>query len=239
MRDDRFSFERESADFPFYKANPKLSKLDWILILVIILIFLFYTQLTPVPCIRWVVLLLPIIVTLIISRFKISLIFKKLTKKDIPLIFKLTILSMISVFLLCVITSWINFPPDESLNAVSFGLSVEYLLQTVKLAFCLVDEELFKFFVFILSLAVFYKLSNNRKMGVVFAAFVTMILFGAWHFTGYGGSLKIIECIIFRGFGSICEVYSYVKTKNVLVSYFIHLLYDISLLEASVILQYL
>ena len=31
-----------------------------------------------------------------------------------------------------------------------------------------------------------YKLSDNRKMGVVCAAFVTMVIFGAWHFTGDG-----------------------------------------------------
>ena len=76
-------------------------------------------------------------------------------------------------------------------------------------------------------LALVYKLSGNRKMGVVCAAFVTMVIFGAWHFTGDGGLMKLISDIIGRGLGSICEVYSYVKTKNVLISYFIHLFFDI------------
>lgn len=62
-------------------------------------------------------------------------------------------------------------------------------------------------------LALVYKLSGNRKMGVVCAAFVTMVIFGAWHFTGDGDLMKLISDIIGRGLGSICEVYSYVKTK--------------------------
>ena len=165
---------------------------------------------------------------LIICRFKLSLIFKKLTKKDIALMVVLTIWSIsISIILYDLLSLCINLPPDESRLFVPFGLSTPYLLETIQLAIDLINEELFKFSIFILVLALVYKLSGNRKMGVVCAAFVTMVIFGAWHFTGDGGLMKLISDIIGRGLGSICEVYSYVKTKNVLISYFIHLFFDI------------
>ena len=231
MSDNFFKFEREGIDFPFYNSNPKLNKLDWILLLISVLVIFFYTQLVTPPFLSWICFLLPMVTIFIISRFKISLIFKKLTKKDISLIFKLTILSLcISLLLLFLTLLWLNLPHNETnvLN-VPVGLSIPYLLQTIQLAIELIDEELFKFGIFILVLALVYKLSDNRKIGVVCASFVTMVIFGACHFDGYGGLLRIIECIVLNGFGSICEVYSYVKTKNVLVSYLIHLLYDISL----------
>ena len=228
MSDSFFKFEREGIDFPFYNSNSKLNKLDWILLLISVLVISFLYSITDPPLIYWIVYLLPMVTILIICRFKLSLIFKKLTKKDIALMVVLTIWSIsISIILYDLLSLCINLPPDESRLFVPFGLSTPYLLETIQLAIDLINEELFKFSIFILVLALVYKLSDNRKMGVVCAAFVTMVIFGAWHFTGDGGLMKLISDIIGRGLGSICEVYSYVKTKNVLISYFIHLFFDI------------
>ncbi|MCQ2738174.1 MAG: hypothetical protein MJ224_06160 [archaeon] len=228
MSDSFFKFEREGIDFPFYNSNPKLNKLDWILLLISVLVISFLYSITDPPLIYWIVYLLPMVTILIICRFKLSLIFKKLTKKDIALMVVLTIWSIsTSIILYDLLSLCINLPPEESSLFVPFGLSTPYLLETLRLAIDLINEELFKFSIFILVLALVYKLSGNRKMGVVCAAFVTMVIFGAWHFTGDGGLMKLISDIIGRGLGSICEVYSYVKTKNVLISYFIHLFFDI------------
>ena len=196
MSDNFFKFEREGIDFPFYNSNPKLNKLDWIFLLISVLVIFFYTQLVTPPFLSWICFLLPMVTILIISRFKLSLIFKKLTKKDIALMVVLTIWSIsTSIILYDLLSLCINLPPDESSLFVPFGLSTPYLLETLRLAIDLINEELFKFSIFILVLALVYKLSGNRKMGVVCAAFVTMVIFGACHLMGHGGSLRLIQCI--------------------------------------------
>lgn len=225
----RFNFERQSVDFPFYNDNPKLSKWEWILLLSNVLIFFFSLILlndSDVLFLIWISL--PIVTILVITRFKLSLIFKKLTKKDILLIFKLTLLSLIlGFFLLMVLSKFINFPEDPD-----FLLELSIPLQTVIFTILVFYEELFKFSVFILVLALVYKLSNNRKIGVVCAAFITMLSFGVLHQCNYvpiSISLRLILGIILQGFGSIFDIYAYVKTKNILISYFTHALFNISL----------
>lgn len=116
MSGNFFKFEREGVDFPFYRNNPKLTKLEWILLLISVLIsslYLFYLHLIfTSPCLSWICFLLPIFIILGICRFNSALIFKKLTKKDIPLIFKSTVLSIFMNLGLGIIFFFmVNVPP--------------------------------------------------------------------------------------------------------------------------------
>ena len=71
-------------------------------------------------------------------------------------------------------------------------------------------EELFKFALFILVLALTYKLSGDRKISIVCASVVTLVIFGAYHFQPDTGSwMKIVSDILTRGLESIFEFYSY------------------------------
>ena len=73
-----------------------------------------------------------------------------------------------------------------------------------------------------------YKLTGNRKTSIVCASIVALVIFGAYHFQPDTGSwMRIVSDILIRGLGSIFEFYAYLKTKNIWVSYFIHLFYDI------------
>jgi membrane protease YdiL (CAAX protease family) len=49
-----------------------------------------------------------------------------------------------------------------------------------------------------------------------------MAIFGLAHYQ-YG---PIIQILLIQGLGSIFDLYAYLKTKNVLVSYSAHLLFD-------------
>ncbi|MCQ2088590.1 MAG: CPBP family glutamic-type intramembrane protease [Bacilli bacterium] len=96
------------------------------------------------------------------------------------------------------------------------------------LALDMLVEELFKFALFILVLALTYKLSGDRKISIVCASVVTLVIFGASHFQpNMGGWMRVVSDIIIRGVGSFFDFYAYLKTKNIWVSYFIHLFYDI------------
>lgn len=245
MSGDDFSFEREGVDFPFYKSNPKLTRLNWILLLVSVLISLFqslfyYPLISISPWLNWFCFLLPPLIILGICRSNLSLLFKKLTKKDIFLIFKLSILSIFImgiIGIVCILFSFfVNVPPDNfTYLPATYGLLVKYLLGTVELVISLMFEELFKFVVFILVLALVYNLSGSRKVSIVCAAFVGMVIFGISHFIGDGGLIKLVSDILFRGFGSVFEFYAYIKTKNILVSYFIHLFFDLFLQTLALI----
>lgn len=52
---------------------------------------------------------------------------------------------------------------------------------------------------------------------------VTMIAFGTAHAGTYG---TLLQVLLIQGLGSIFDLYAYIKTKNVLVSYIAHVLFD-------------
>lgn len=212
-----FKIERDGVDFPFYKDNPKLKAVDWVLLLMICFLSYFKPLELPMPLI---ICFLSFVVTLIITKLDISLFFKKLVPEDIPIIIVLVILTIFLSELLFWTLVNVGLMSNDS-GVYSHGI----LVDIVNLVVCLFGEELFKFCIFIFGLVLVYKLTSNRKVSIVFAAFLTMLLFGTYHFyEGYG---NLLSFIIMQGFGSIFDVLAYIKTKNVLVSYLIHLIFDI------------
>ena len=61
----------------------------------------------------------------------------------------------------------------------------------------LISEELFKFALFILVLYLTYKLTGNRKISIVFASIVTLVMFDAYHFQpNMGGWMRIVSVLV-------------------------------------------
>ena len=157
-----------------------------------------------------------------VCRSHLSLLFKKLTKNDILLIFILLGLSLVA-------GSILNFLVDSLFPVPSYHYGTFFTfvcgsfecLFLDNLALNMLSEELFKFALFILVLALTYKLSGDRKISIVCASVVTLVMFGASHFTGVGGWRRIVSDILTRGLGSIFEFYGYLKTKiyGYLISY--------------------
>ena len=53
---------------------------------------------------------------------------------------------------------------------------------------------------------------------------VSLSIFGMVHFKAYTG--RILQILLIPGLGSIFDLYSYMKTKNMVVSYILHVLMD-------------
>ena len=85
-------------------------------------------------------------------------------------------------------------------------------------------EELLKFIPLMLLLRIFYKYSNNRKLSIALSTAIVMMGFGFLHYAP--GYTTMISALALQGFGTIFEMYGYLKTKNIFVPYISHILTD-------------
>jgi len=99
------------------------------------------------------------------------------------------------------------------------------LLTIVNLLLQVLGEEFFKVFILLIAMYLVYKITGNRNMSIFIGLIASMIIFGLAHYDAYDG--KILQILLVQGFGSIFEYYAYLKTKNILVSYLIHLIQDL------------
>lgn len=97
------------------------------------------------------------------------------------------------------------------------------LLSVVNMVIQLMGEELFKVILLIIFMYVTYKFLN-RKQSIIVSLIITMAAFGLLHAGFYGG---VVNVLLIQGLGSIFEMFLYLKTKNIMVSYASHLLYDL------------
>ena len=87
----------------------------------------------------------------------------------------------------------------------------------------LFGEELFKTNMILGILLLLFRRSGNRKSAIVIATLVTALVFGLAHYAAYG---SIVQILLVQGLGCIIDVFAYLKTKNILTSYAVHLLLD-------------
>lgn len=227
-----FKFERKDIDFPFYNNNPKLSIQRWIILLIsvlipLILIFLPHTGLERAEGILY--FLIPFLIFGIVSSWKYDLICKKLQRNDLKLIISLIILEFIFSIAIALIIKYI-FNIHAQTNPAIGELSS--LLFWIVFPFQIFGEELLKIIPFLLLLTIFYKISNNRKISIVISTALVLIMFGLIHLPAYK---NIFSVLLLQGLGSIFTMFGYLKTKNIFVSYLIHIIYDtITFIIASV-----
>ena len=88
----------------------------------------------------------------------------------------------------------------------------------------LLGEEFLKIFMLLIIMHVVYKLTNNRGSSIALGLILTLFIFGIAHAGAYSG--RILQILLIQGLGSIFDLYAYMKTKNVVVSYIIHVLID-------------
>lgn len=106
---------------------------------------------------------------------------------------------------------------DSAVNGSPFSMILRMLIQ-------LFGEELIKFIPLIITIAYLYK-SIGRKAAIIVAIIISQILFSLIHIVSYGFSILFL--LIGIGFNSIVLPFAYIKTKNIVICYFIHLLYDL------------
>lgn len=222
-KNDKFKFEDKGYDFPFYKNNPQLKTQDWIIVLsgiILSILYVLYVKKTiPSPFGEIVCLIIPLSTYLHISRGKIKYIARKLKKSDIKLITILLVITFITDMILGVILTLnhLNGIPSYTINQAGnilfwIGFPIEMLA-----------EELIKLLPFLLVLYLVYTTTKNRKLAIIIATIITMIMFGLLHYPVYH---SLIHVLLLQGLGSIFMILSYIKTKNMLPSYMIHFLID-------------
>lgn len=212
----------ETRDFPYYKHNPRISKTAWIILLLLIPISLLVYSLIPTQSeliasiVFCMVLLIPV---LYFSNWDYRLLFKKPGRNEIIL--------AVLMFAGYIIYSLIIGTILDAANLSGTGLDealVINLESTVALIFSIMAEELIKFIPLMFFLRLFYKYTDNRNMSIVLSSVIIMIGFGLLHYSPPYTTL--ISSLALQGFGTIFELYGYIRTKNVLVPYISHLLTD-------------
>ena len=218
---DFFKFENDGFDVPFYNGIPKLSKLEWIILMIAEFLFvapvIFPIRLSELvfPFYMCLVVLIPV---LYLSRGDLGLFFKKIRRSDIKLIIFCVIAPFVYSMMMLYIIEYFKLAPVTLVEETPTTI-----INVISMIVQLMGEELFKIVLLILVMALVYHFSKNRKLSIVLSAIVTMLAFGSLHGGAYG---TLVQVLLVQGLGSIFDLYAYLKTKNVLVSYTAHLLFD-------------
>ena len=220
-----FKFEDTTRDFPYYRHNPRISKKAWIVLLMSIPISIIAYVLVAVESeivgslVFALVLLIPL---LYYSNWDLSLIIRKPTRKEI----RLAILLFIGYIIYALVIGGVidGFTQAAETGGDYFGVSWEMLFALI---FSIFAEELIKFIPLMLLMRIIYKYTNNRKAAIIISTFAILIFFGLLHYDP--PEFPLISVLAIQGFGSIFELYGYVKTKNIFVPYLSHLLTDASI----------
>ena len=214
---DRFKFEDGDYDFPFYNKIPYIPKWGW---LIIFLIFPFAFLLSvsdkiPVSIGGCILLVVPILYFL---KWDYKALFRMPSRRDI-----LLVLALFAGYLIyaLIMSNVLDFFSIASSGTVEME-SVDFMMM-ISAVFSLIGEEFFKFIPLMFFMRIVYKYSNNRKLSVIISSGLIMVMFASIH--SYNLEMFIFALFI-QGFGSIFELYGYIKTKNIIVSYLVHLLTD-------------
>ena len=215
---NRFKFEDEGYDFPFYNKNPYIPKWGWVVLFVAFIvgtILAVITQKLPLIILGCIVFIVPLLYFL---KWDYKAIFRVPSRKDLVLIVALFVGYIVYGMVMGMILKQFGIVSPGTMGSES--VTVMTLVTSI---FSLMGEEFFKFIPFIFLLRVIYKFSNNRKLSVILSVAIIMVMFACFH--AYNPTMLIFALFV-QGFGSIFEFYGYIKTKNLLVPYLTHLLTD-------------
>ena len=215
---DRFKFEDEGYDFPFYNKNPYIPKWGWVVLFVAFIVgtvLAVITEKLPLIILGCIVFIVPVLYFL---KWDYKAIFRVPSRKDLVLIVALFVGYIVYGMVMGMILKQFGIVSPGTMGSES--VTVMTLVTSI---FSLMGEEFLKFIPFIFFLRVIYKLSNNRKLSVILSVAIIMVMFACFH--AYNPTMLIFALFV-QGFGSIFEFYGYIKTKNLLVPYLTHLLTD-------------
>ena len=217
---DFFKFEDENTDLPFYNNEPELSKMNWALLILAEILFLipiFHPIKMSDEVFSFYLCLIVLLPLIYVSKGNLGLFFKKVKRENIKLIIACTILPFAYSMFMIFILEFLNISPESPIEPMATTL-----ISVISMVVQLMGEELFKVILLIIAMYVIYHFTKNRKLSVIISAMLTMAIFGLVHYK-YG---PIIQILLIQGLGSIFDLYAYLKTKNVFVSYLAHLLFD-------------
>jgi CAAX protease family protein len=231
---DMFRFERTEFDIPFYNNNPPLSKVKWIVLGLSILIPLLMVF-SKLPFIldgisyrSILFFLIPFLGFGFASDWKYNLIIKKFKKLDVVVIFVLTILMLSYSTFVVQIFGDFGLAPHPAMFL--FG-ELDSIINVLLIPLQLVGEEFFRIILFIIVLLLSFKYLN-RKYSIIIGTLVSSLVFGLIHVSI---AAPVSFVLLNQGLGSAFLTYSYIKTKNILVSSAIHIIFDFTLIILTLI----
>lgn len=224
---DKFKFLDDGIDFPFYNDVPKLSTGEWSIVLISIILVITAICLFSLHHIlkSVIIFLVTIIPALYICKRDYGLFFKRIRLKDIKTIILCYIGYMIfGLYIAPLILMLIHYPiAGNGILPMAEHLNLTFVA-TIFLQ--LMGEEFLKIFALLLIMYAVYKSTGNRNISICIGMIGSLFVFGMAHYTAYSG--RIFQILLVQGLGSIFNLYAYMKTKNVFVSYILHLMIDFS-----------
>ena len=222
---EKLNFLEDGVDFPFYNDIPKLSVGEWLLLLAAVIIMLLLITVPGLktdysPIILCLIMLIP---ALYVCKGDYSLFFKKPKKRDILTIILCVIASYVYTIAVAIILQFVlGYPLSQNAVLTKFSSPTVFLIISTLMQ--LMGEEFFKIFMLLIIMYVVYKSTNNRGLSISVGVILTLLIFGLAHSGAYSG--RILQILLIQGVGSIFDLYAYMKTKNVVVSYIVHVLID-------------
>ncbi len=240
---DFFDWEdREAGDFPYYRGRYRIGVGGWILILVgvgfgLLADFTGTRLVDMLPHNTVLRILGAVVVVLSVPGFpllgvwlaageQIKALFRPLTGRDWRLIGILTVVAGVWA----VGANWlVGLLGHESVKDAAIGTGSGSVGQNawllLELPFLIFGETFFAVLPFLAFLALFINVFKmERKPAVILALVLASLLFGLYHGQAYDWHWA--QMLVVIGLGQIITLFGYLKTKNVLVSYLSHLIYD-------------
>ena len=219
---EKFEFLEDKIDFPFYNDIPKLSTKEWSLLAIVVVIFILLSLVKGIPKFYHAILycLVMLIPALYICKGNYSLFFKKPKLRNIKTIILCYILYNIYTIIMSIILKNTGYSVASNVNT---GLTINFMFY-LSIAIQLIGEEFFKIFILLIIMYVVYRFTNNRNLALYIGIIATLLAFGLIHYSAYSG--RILQILLIQGLGSIFNLYAYMKTKNFVVSYAVHILID-------------
>ena len=220
---EKINIIKMGKDIPFYNNIPKLAKLDWAILTGSVLLLIGFLTIIPLPSeyLSISFFLLGLLPALYICKGKYNIFFKKISLKDI----KLIILLLIGMYIYSIVMGAILVRLTGSIAGHSEMNTVPSLIFVISMIIQIFGEEFFKIFLLLILMYLVYRFTNNYKSSIIIGLIGSMVIFGLCHYRAYNG--MILQILLLQGFGSIFEYFAYIKTKNLWVSYLLHLLRDI------------
>ena len=215
----------ETRDFPYYKNNPRISKKGWLLLLFMVPVALILYSLSSSmfnsdiigSLIFCLLLLVPL---LYLSNWDYGLLFYRPTRDEIILAVLMFVGYMAYSIIVGSVLDAYGLSGMEG-GAETFGITVE---TTIGLIFSMMGEELVKLIPLMFLMRFVYKFTSNRNLAIAVSSIIILIGFGLLHYAPPYST--VISVLALQGFGTIFELYGYLRTKNLFVPYISHLLTD-------------
>lgn len=226
-----FKFENKNDDFPFYDGKPfYLTGIQSFILLIIpilsTIIFEYMGMSIPSFIPPFINIIIPLGIFIILTKSSWTKLFRKIKLKDIKLIVIVLIVNYLITIIVGLsmkeITTLSVNPAADIIKGNTQFENIIFFIKTIPMLF---GEELITIIPFLVILQLANKtLKFSRKKAIIVAWVISALIFGAIHLPTY--NWNIVQAILGISIVRLVLTYPYIKTKNLWISFFVHLLND-------------